>query len=198
MKSVKFAVKNKQHSKEIQKRLFKLGIIWGDIGANFQHLDKPALYVWDDDRVMFSSRDDYDLRHFTESSETEYILLDGEFVPAGSVALSNGIPDSDAVMAWSIEDALVLIRNIQPKCMELGYYIALAGGVLNKGYSDSDLDLVAIPRTKTSASVQLTDYLRNILEFSDFAGHVASAEIYAYTLNGKRIEIAIVGDMCNV
>lgn len=48
---------------------------------------------------------------------------------------------------WALKDALVLIRDIQTEAMELGYYIALAGGVLNEGFSENDLDLVAVPRT---------------------------------------------------
>ncbi len=51
---------------------------------------------------------------------------------------------------WSMDEALGLIRRIQPDCMENGYYLALGGGVLNKGYSDKNLDLVAMPRTCSS------------------------------------------------
>lgn len=95
-------------------------------------------------------------------------------------------------MAWTIEDALDVIRTMQPKCMDAGYYIAMAGGVLNKGYSDNDLDLVAMPRTKFSEPVDLLECLGSILELSDFAGYVESAGIYAYIFKGRRIEIAIV------
>lgn len=49
-----------------------------------------------------------------------------------------------------IDQALLLIRKLQPVVMEAGYYLALAGGVLNNGRSPNDLDLVAVPRTEHS------------------------------------------------
>ena len=41
---------------------------------------------------------------------------------------------------WSIDEALTLIRRIQVTYIG-EFHICLGGGVLNKGYSDHDLDL---------------------------------------------------------
>lgn len=61
---------------------------------------------------------------------------------------------------WTIEDALVLIREIAPKLKKVGWYPSLAGSVLMKGYSDKDLDIVMIPHTLAEQNVEL---LRDVL-----------------------------------
>jgi hypothetical protein len=47
---------------------------------------------------------------------------------------------------WTLEEAFVLIRKLQPIAFKTGYNLTLGGGVLNNGFSHNDLDLVAIPR----------------------------------------------------
>jgi hypothetical protein len=46
---------------------------------------------------------------------------------------------------WGLSDALEVVRALQPKAHSVDYHIALAGGVLNKGTSTKDLDLVFLP-----------------------------------------------------
>lgn len=46
---------------------------------------------------------------------------------------------------WTRDEALRFINSVQAKLMADGWFLALAGGVLNKGYSEHDLDLVAVP-----------------------------------------------------
>jgi hypothetical protein len=46
---------------------------------------------------------------------------------------------------WTLEDALPLIRALQPDTKRYGYHLCLGGGVLNKGHSDKDLDLYFLP-----------------------------------------------------
>jgi hypothetical protein len=66
-----------------------------------------------------------------------------------------GVPDfllvpkdpSGTPAMWGLSDALALIREIQPEIHALGFHVCLAGGVLNKGYSEKDLDLVFVPLT---------------------------------------------------
>jgi hypothetical protein len=55
--------------------------------------------------------------------------------------------DPKNVVMWGLSDALTLVREIQPQMHALGYHVCLAGGVLNKGYSIKDLDLVFVPMT---------------------------------------------------
>lgn len=46
---------------------------------------------------------------------------------------------------WTLDQALVLIRTLQPELHNRGYHMALGGGVLNAGRSDKDLDLYVFP-----------------------------------------------------
>jgi len=54
---------------------------------------------------------------------------------------------------WTLDKALQLVRNLQPHLMEVGWFAALAGGVLNKGYSEHDLDLVLVPMKTDSTDI---------------------------------------------
>ncbi len=42
---------------------------------------------------------------------------------------------------WTLEEALILVRALQPTAWQYGYHLCLGGGVLNKGVSSKDLDL---------------------------------------------------------
>lgn len=50
---------------------------------------------------------------------------------------------------WDIESSLALIRKLQPSAIPVGYNLCLCGGVLDRGFSDSDLDIVAMPGSYT-------------------------------------------------
>lgn len=46
---------------------------------------------------------------------------------------------------WTLDEALDIIRRIQPKLKEINYHVCLGGGVQNNGSSDHDLDLYFLP-----------------------------------------------------
>lgn len=46
---------------------------------------------------------------------------------------------------WTLDEALNLIREIQPQLRLQNYHVTLGGGVLNKGNSIKDLDLYFLP-----------------------------------------------------
>lgn len=46
---------------------------------------------------------------------------------------------------WLLDDALGVIRALQPQTRQFGYHLCLGGGVLNKGESEKDLDLYFLP-----------------------------------------------------
>lgn len=46
---------------------------------------------------------------------------------------------------WTLDQALDLIRDLQPDVRALSYHVTLGGGVLNTGQSEKDLDLWFIP-----------------------------------------------------
>lgn len=48
-------------------------------------------------------------------------------------------------MDWTLNDALALVRALQPKTRDFSYHLALGGGVLNTGKSKKDVDLYFLP-----------------------------------------------------
>ena len=46
---------------------------------------------------------------------------------------------------WTLEDALTVIRPLQAGAKQFHYHLCLGGGVLNKGWSEKDLDLYFMP-----------------------------------------------------
>lgn len=65
-------------------------------------------------------------------------------------------------MMWTLDSALAFIRSIQGDMMARGWFVALAGGCLNKGNSNHDLDLVAVPMKTYATDLEaLHDVLRS-------------------------------------
>lgn len=105
---------------------------------------------------------------------------------------------------WTLDQALTLIRDIQPGLKPLGYHVALAGGTLNAGRSFKDLDLVFIPLTNDEApSVDaLRDHLSALWgEWDSSSEFLPSHQPNPYTPfrdqlttnpGGKRIDIFII------
>lgn len=108
---------------------------------------------------------------------------------------------------WTLDGSLAVARAIQPMLKVLGYHVALAGGNLNKGYSEKDLDLVFLPLTNDKAPElePLMALLRSLFgktqdeEMAD-DGYVASHTPNPYTPfrcqrsfrnKGKRIDVFI-------
>jgi len=79
--------------------------------------------------------------------------------------------------------------------MAAGYYLALAGGVLNNGYSDNDLDLVAVPRTEDSNHMKLIITVLPKLLGGDVTeiSNVACAKVMSFKLSDTRkVDISII------
>jgi hypothetical protein len=52
---------------------------------------------------------------------------------------------SGETVMWQLDNALNIVRILQPASRKFGYHLTLGGGVLNKGQSDKDLDLYFLP-----------------------------------------------------
>lgn len=63
-----------------------------------------------------------------------------------------------AGLMWTLEQALEIVRDLEEGL--IGWHVALAGGVLQKGHSDHDLDLVFFPRN--TSNIQLVDLYRGL------------------------------------
>lgn len=66
---------------------------------------------------------------------------------------------------WDLNEALEFIRKQQPTFHEMNAHIALAGSVLNKGYSDKDLDIIVMGMHNNKEF----DY-QNIINYLDLIG----------------------------
>lgn len=60
---------------------------------------------------------------------------------------------------WTLRHAASFIAALQPIASEQGFHLALAGGVLNKGASQNDLDIILCPYR------DLTPTVNNALAF---------------------------------
>ncbi len=103
-------------------------------------------------------------------------------------------PSDDVI---TIDDALHLVRSIQDKVMASGYYLALAGGCLNKGVSTNDIDLVAVPRDSTSDHCNLYLALHTagwlVSRSITHNSRGRNLDIAHYTVGGLQVDVAIVG-----
>lgn len=67
----------------------------------------------------------------------------------------DGVPANPAPVvrehAWILDEALALVRFIQPMTRAFGYHLAIGGGVVNRGFSDKDLDLYFLAMEDSSA-----------------------------------------------
>lgn len=109
--------------------------------------------------------------------------------------------------AWTLDGALALVRDIQPSIKPFQYHVLLGGGVLNKGYSEKDLDLYFLPFGDTGTPVdlpRLKDYLSIRLGTPAPLGYTADVDHayppdptygenrFTYIVANKRIDVFIV------
>jgi len=56
---------------------------------------------------------------------------------------------------WTQEDALQVLKYLEPVLATQGYHCALAGSILYQGTSTKDLDVIIYPHAKTADEVDL-------------------------------------------
>lgn len=113
-------------------------------------------------------------------------------VPGGPIGTKGRLP-------WTLRTAVEVIHDMQKECIARGYSIALAGGVLHDGFSYSDLDLVAVPRTEASQPGILMSYLETVFEpilTSEACKFQQSfnAKWYSFLSHGRYVQVGIIGD----
>lgn len=99
---------------------------------------------------------------------------------------------------WTFDEALPLIRELQPLTREPGYHLTLGGSVLNIGRSLKDLDLFFLPMY--GQRQDRSEMQRVLEEFFDAPlsphvnsdtpggdGHIQGS----FTYQGKRIDVFI-------
>lgn len=104
---------------------------------------------------------------------------------------------------WSLDDAITFARELQPNANAAGWFIALAGGVLNRGSSSHDLDIVAVPMS--TARIDVRKLRRALVAFGMVRTRTASqlrqrwrrkgsddrklVEVWRY--RGKRVDVIV-------
>lgn len=66
-------------------------------------------------------------------------------------------------MSWQLEEAIEFCKSLTEFLQPLGFGVAMTGGVLVKGSSEKDLDLIIYPFKKKSAN-----YLKLLWELTAF------------------------------
>jgi len=54
-------------------------------------------------------------------------------------------PESSGDKMWTLDEGLVIVRELKERIWQLGFAIALTGGVLYRGHSNKDLDILFYP-----------------------------------------------------
>ena len=108
-------------------------------------------------------------------------------------------------LSWTFEGAKPLIKILQAELRDIGYHVALGGGVLNKGVSKKDLDLYVLPMNNSSVYEDAREVLRRVLDFQgsikddpDYTGNrglylnSAMDEASVYSWKGKRVDVFVI------
>lgn len=81
-----------------------------------------------------------------------------------------GIKKEEFQSCWNLEEGLVVARLIEPIALANRYHTALAGGVLIKGSSSKDLDIILYQRSVKEPPCSPEDFIRALkpIGFSNF------------------------------
>lgn len=105
---------------------------------------------------------------------------------------------------WTIEEGVELIRSLRQRAHDAGFALALTGGVLMRGASDKDLDVIAYPLNRNSYSKRnlfamlVTAGWRRVLDSREVRdgwhrhGSTDSKHVERWSFNDKRIDLFIL------
>lgn len=106
---------------------------------------------------------------------------------------------------WTLQEGVELVQALEPAVRALGYHTCLAGGVLHKGRSEKDLDLVFLRLQTGEGSTRSIEHLlvKQFGPIEPFFGETEQSADYAENThpyasvmgkidwNGKRIDVFI-------
>lgn len=94
-----------------------------------------------------------------------------------------------------LEDALVLIRELEPKFDSAGYHLGLTGSVLYKGESIKDLDLICYPhdeRVKRMNRDEMQAFIKDlrfqVLDQEQTSAYDWNKEVHVCYLGNQRVD----------
>ncbi len=105
---------------------------------------------------------------------------------------------------WSIEEAINLIRHIQPALSRVGWCVGLTGSVLGAGRSEKDLDLILYPHSQKSDIKALHEALigmgfvisvpvEEVHKKWRSVGSDDTKNVSIWKFQGKRVDIFVLG-----
>ena len=102
--------------------------------------------------------------------------------------------------AWYLEEALQIIRMLQPSARSCGYHLALAGGVLNTGSSSNDLDIIVLPLghglSKESTFIKyLTFTMHHKVNYSHAYPRTDNCDVHRFEYDGRYIDFFFYKDL---
>ena|ERR1017187_7973554 len=101
---------------------------------------------------------------------------------------------------WTLDEALMIVRSLQPDLKPLEWHVVLGGGVLNTGVSDKDLDLYilgfngAILQNVAPVLVLLSSRFgiaSQITDADEYPEDPRYREKVKFHIDGKRIDVFI-------
>lgn len=102
---------------------------------------------------------------------------------------------------WTLEEGVELVRSVQKYCHKNAYHVALGGGVVNKGYSEKDVDIYFLPMTNKHPDDAAADKIKSLLELlwgaslplsENYPGDDNYRHKIKFTFEGRRIDAFIV------
>lgn len=105
---------------------------------------------------------------------------------------------------WTLEEALTVVRNIDPILKPKGWFVGISGGVLLKGSSVHDLDLLFVPMDNVDKCIAclhkcLVDFSWKIIRTKEemqegwrAKGLRDNKHVEHWEFNNKRIDVIIV------
>jgi hypothetical protein len=95
-------------------------------------------------------------------------------------------------MMWTLEEARVLVAELQPQAWVLRWNLCIGGGVLNFGSSDNDLDLVAIPTSTEAVNQHVLALFTNSGWEYKVSSNLPCATCHQMTCNEKILELLVM------
>ena len=103
---------------------------------------------------------------------------------------------------WTLEQGIDLVRSVQSYSRNHKYHVALGGGVVNKGFSDKDVDVYFLPCSNTKPDQKSSDKIKEMLELlwgaskpimgPEYPGDDNYRHKVKFVFEGKRIDAFIV------
>lgn len=89
--------------------------------------------------------------------------------------IENDDKAGNAIVQWTVSDALPLFRLIEPVAVKHGFHAALGGSLCYLGWSNKDMDVIVYPHDFTQAEMQVATEVQKNQSAPDFMGDLEKA-----------------------